>query len=337
MTGRIFTALVMTLASLCAYPSSYTKDVWHALERGADVDVLFRVVDDEGVPVDGASCSGWLYQEGVKGQGSGYSGTTDTNGCFRVRGKCGEWFSLVVRKKGWYETMLTTNYPCDKTEPMIVDGKWQPYGETRTVVLKKIAHPIPLGKVGRCSIAIPEFDKWIGFDFEKRQWVPPYGSGESADVMLRFGRDIQDRQTNYKVTMDVSFAHLPHAGCYELKSDAFSERNTVYHADTNACFQTTLSYSQVRRPESRRVENWLDKDSYLVFRTRTATDEEGRLKSAHYGIIRGPWSSFNTMLSSGFLFNAVPNDINLEDDHTARLSQLHYQHSLEFEKSRKGK
>ena len=26
---KTFTALVMTLASLCAYPSSYTKDVWH--------------------------------------------------------------------------------------------------------------------------------------------------------------------------------------------------------------------------------------------------------------------------------------------------------------------
>lgn len=337
MMRGIFVLLSMTVLSFSVCASSYTNDVWRALEHGADVDVMFRVVDDDGFPVVGASCSGWLFLEGVTNQGSGYSGVTDTNGCFRVHGRCGEWYSFVVRREGWYETKLTVRNPKDTIETAVVDGKWQPYGETKTVVLKKILNPVSMGKVGRCSIVIPVFDKWIGFDFEKRQWVPPYGNGEFSDVMLRFGRDVQDRQTNYRVAMEVSFSHLPHAGCYEMKSDGFSERKTVYHADSNACYRSTLSYSQIRCPETKRQENWLGKDSYLVFRTRTVTDAKGHLQSAHYGVIRGPWSSFNSMLSAGFLFNPTPNDTNLEDEETSRLSRLHYRQSLEFEKSRKRK
>ncbi len=319
MTGRIFTALVMTLASLCAYPSSYTKDVWHALERGADVDVLFRVVDDEGVPVDGASCSGWLYQEGVKGQGSGYSGTTDTNGCFRVRGKCGEWFSLVVRKEGHYKSMIKTKYPADTAAPAVVDGKWQPYGETRNVVLKGIKHPHPmLGPDCTIQRKRTRYDEWLAFDLEKADFLPPIGEGSSKDMLVRYHLE-GVMPHDWSLTMEVSFENNPYAGAYRLKKDSWSDMKSSYCVDTNATYQTNFMFRYSHRKGEYPSVDMLKEDEYMVFRTRTKVDRDGRLVSARYGKIYGPWlfADAGGFKISRVLMNVADNDLNLEDDRTA--------------------
>ena len=153
--------------------------------------------------------------------------------------------------------------------------------------------------------------------------------------MLKFGHVLVHRQTDFKMTMDVSFTNNPYAGCYQMKDDGFSERRTIYHADATQNFSSTLNYVHERHPGSQRIDNRLENDSYLVFRTRTKVDANGRLISAHYGIIQGKWAFFDTMLSGGYLFNPTPNDTNLEDAETARLSRLGYKQSLEFEKARK--
>ena len=65
--------------------------------------------------------------------------------------------------------------------------------------------------------------------------------------------------------------------------------------------------------------DFLDNDSYLVFRTRTRIDDDGNLTSAHYGKILGRWISgaANMLLSDG-CFNPKENDVSLEDSRTLR-------------------
>ena len=61
--------------------------------------------------------------------------------------------------------------------------------------------------------------------------------------------------------------------------------------------------------------NYLDSNSYLIFRTRTQVDSKGNLLSAHYGKIYGSWrSNDEEMFINGGCFNPVENDTNIEGD-----------------------
>ena len=66
----------------------------------------------------------------------------------------------------------------------------------------------------------------------------------------------------------------------------------------------------------------LDVNSYLVFRTRTKVDSDGKLISAHYGKIYGVWEFFDVMMAANVQFNPTPNDTNLEDLETAERSRM---------------
>lgn len=132
MKGILFVFVVSALATTCFSKAVYNKEVWRAIENGAEFDVIFRVVDDDGFPVANARCGGWMYVEHDRKHGCGYAVYTDTNGCARVTGKCGEVLSVVVRKNGYYKTSFDVKYPLENVSSPIVNGKWQPYGETRT-------------------------------------------------------------------------------------------------------------------------------------------------------------------------------------------------------------
>ena len=285
-----------------------------------EMSISYKIVDDEGVPVPNVKCRGWIRRFDLNEGGFAYSLLSDTNGVVTIAGKCSVSFTAFFTKGGFYMSRLEPSLDADGTGSAIRDGRWQPYGEMRTVVLKRIKNPIEIGRPGRFSIPIPAYDKWIGFDLQRRQWVSPYGNGEFSDVLLNFGKTSAHRQFDFRTTMKVSFTNNTYAGCYQLKKDEFSDMKTVYRADSNANFNVELNYVHERRPGVPRADNRLEKDSYLVFRTRTKVDEDGKLVSAHYGMIRGGWAFFDSMISGGFIFNPTPNDTNLEDAETARRS-----------------
>ena len=337
MKAFVYLALITTLPFLCI--AEYDEAAFAQLLRnGAVAKYVYRVVDDEGIPVSNATAHIWFKSYGRPQDEAGWVAETDTNGIFVAEHRLNEKFSVGIDKEGYYHTHDEINYfgmSAEMRLSIVKDGKWQPYGEERTVVLKKIRNPIQIGELGRCSVPVPAYDKWVGFDLEQRKWTPPYGDGKYSDVLLKFGRELVHGQFDYKMTMEVSFTNNPYAGFYQLKDDGFSERKTVYNADPHMEFSASISYIQERHPNSPRNDNRLDDDSYLIFRTRTKTDDDGKLISAHYGIICGRWSFFSSMLSRGYLFNPTPNDTNLEDAETARLSRLGYKQRLEFERRRK--
>lgn len=309
--------------------AAHARITYELSVKGAQAKIVLKVVDQDGVAVPGAKIWGAFSANHLK-DSILVDGVSDANGEYVALGKCNEFLRVDVTKKGYYHTEEKINFRKSKSKPIVADGKWQPYGETRTVVLKKIVNPIPIGELGRCSIPIPVYDEWVGFDFERRMWIPPFGNGRFSDVLLKFGRRIVDKQTDFKMTMEVSFTNNPYAGCYQLQYDKFSERKNVCHAEESAVYRSEVSYVHERHPGTPRNDNRVNSDSYLVFRTRTRVDEDGKLVSAHYGIIGGGWSFFGTMLSGGYLFNPTPNDTNLEDAETARKARLWHKQILEF-------
>jgi hypothetical protein len=303
-------------------PSAEELALAKARRNGALAKECLRVVDQDGMPVFGARIDGGLQT------GDGYNdytpikGATDTNGEFVVQGKCTNRIRCGITKEGYYASeFVLPNYAYRHS---FKDGKWIPYGSQHTVVIKKIINPQPMSfHDERTSFKVPVYDEWIGFDCEKYDFVSPYGQGVENDMLLRFTLNNPTRD-DYHMTMEVSFTNNPYAGACEMERTGMSEFESVYHADTNAVYRQSFMYRFDQSPG--KVPEYtaqLKSDKYLIFRTRTKVDSEGRLVSAMYGKIYGDWNFVGPggMSMAQFVFNPRPNDTNLEDEHTAEYSR----------------
>lgn len=309
------------------------------LRNGAVAKYVYRVVDDEGIPVSNATCHIWFRSYGRPQDEAGWVAETDTNGIFVAEHRLNEKFSVGIDKVGYYHTHDEINYfemSAEKRLSIVKDDKWQPYGELRTVILKRIRKPVRLLSSGNLQYyKYPPLGRWVGFDLCKRDWAPPpYGNGEFSDAEIRFEKNITE--DGYVKTMEVTFTNNPFAGAYEVAVDSFSDLKSVYRANTNALFSGVFKYT-FKRGKGGPERNELEEGRYLVFRSRTKVDRDGVLLSAHYGIIFGDWRFFEKggMAIEGLRFNPTPNDTNLEDAETARRSQLGYRQRQELEWRRK--
>ena len=317
--------LVFALSALTAISAMAADDtIAYAHRHGARVQETICVVDQDGMPVVNAQLYGGLTTGDDKDDYAIIKGVTDTNGQFLVEGKCTDFMRCQVSKTGYYATEFRVSYLDTHAVPAVKDGKWQPYGNRHTIVLKQMVNPQPMVcRDALNSIAIPKNNVWLGFDFEQYDFVAPYGRGKSNDVLLLFDIN-RPSKDEYYMTMKVSFTNQPYAGAYKLKKDAESELKIVYGANTNGCFNQNFIYKFQRGKNSSPIYDRLQNDEYLVFRTRTCVDRDGNLISAHYGVICGEW---NFAGPSGFriddfIFNPRPNDINLEDARNADYSRM---------------
>lgn len=236
-----------------------------------------------------------------------------------------------VSKSGYYAAELRVSYLDTKAVPAVKDGKWQPYGNKHIVVLKQMLNPqYMVCQDALTSITIPKYDYWLGFDFERYDFVSPYGKGNTSDVLLRFDFN-RPSEDEYYMTMNVSFTNQPYAGAYKLQIDKESELKTAYEANTNECFEQSFVYRFQRREGSSPVYDRLQCDEYLVYRTRTRVDRDGNLVSAQYGLICGEWNFAGPtgFRIDKFMFNPRPNDINLEDVGNANYSRERMRQRME--------
>ena len=305
-------------------PSAEEMALYNAMTHGALVLEHIRIVDQDGAPVDHAQVWGGLQTGDGYNDYASIDGYTNTNGEFMVKGRCTRFLTLRITKDGYYKTDFRLSYRATTAEPKVKDGKWQPYDSHRTLVLKEILDPQPMSfHDERTSFKVPVYDEWIGFDCEKYDFVSPYGQGVENDMLLRFTLNNPTRD-DYHMTMEVSFTNNPYAGAYEMERTGMSEFESVYHADSNAVYRQSFMYRFDQSPG--KVPEYtaqLKSDKYLIFRTRTKVDSEGRLVSAMYGKIYGNWNFVGPggMSMAQFVFNPRPNDTNLEDEHTAEYSR----------------
>lgn len=296
---------------------------------GAKAKECFYVVDQDGNPVEEARIRGAFWTGGGMNDYVPVDGLTNTNGEYVAEGKSRYKLRYTVSKDGYYSTNGEVVYVNTQSVPAVKDGKWQPYGTRRSILLRRQQTSKQL-----CVLSedikdkkwlhpgewfIPFENKWLGFDLELFDWVAPYGKGRCNDMLLRFRSDIKRRLSDYRYDMDVSFTNNPYAGVYRMRKIDGSEFQWVYKADTNAVFESTQSFYFERHPGKRTVDCKLSDVSYLVFRTRTKLDEEGNLISAHYGVISGGWGFGSKVMGfSDACFNPVPNDTNIEDGYYLR-------------------
>ena len=290
------------------YYEAIKPEVQEAQRKGAKAKIIYRVVDDEGMPITNTVVRG-TWQNDYPRKTWKETFVTDTNGEFVAKAKVGGQFGCIVEKMGYYSSSGGVKFHWRAgISPLVKDGKWQPYGEQKTIVLKRIKNPANMNLIQHAWFAAPVTNTWVGFDLERFSWTPPYGDGKNDDILIRFNYQARNKYYTDWSTMDISFTNNAYAGFYELKKDTYSEMKNPYGVDTNQAFVATNIYRTIGTKAQ-----ILESDSCLVFRTRTKVDENGQLVSAHYGMIYGRWTTEFGMKAEAIFFNPRPNDTNLED------------------------
>ena len=314
---------IMALGTLCMFVLpvvAMEPAMEDAIRHGAMAKICYRVIDDEGDPVSDAVAHVWFSSYARHQDDADWLVTTDKNGMFIVEHRTNESLDCGFDKEGYYHSSDQILFRDRKDVPVKVkDGKWQPYGETRTVVLKRIKNPYAVKVFAdeQCHRKIPAFGQWLPFDMGQSDWLAPYGKGVYGDVLLRFEKAGTGRVGDFAYSMEACFTNNPHAGFYCKTMDISSDLKTDYHADTNADYCANYRFLIDAISKGPVKKTGLEQNSYLLFRTRTRVDENGKLIGAHYGKYCGSWRSDRKELHFGDgCFNPVENDSSIEGDQT---------------------
>jgi hypothetical protein len=187
-----------------------------------------------------------------------------------------------------------------------VDGRWQPWNPTNTVGLKKIKNPVPMYVKG-LNLGVPEFEKPLGFDLEKGDWVSPYGKGVVPDFIF-YAKNDQRGLRDFDYSLVLTFPNEKD-GIQTFEEPALyggSKFKSAYEAPVENYLPEWKQFRS-RRPEAGETNN-IDQNRKYYFRVRTVLDKDGNIVSALYGKIYGDFLQFT------YYLNPTPNDRNVEFD-----------------------
>lgn len=261
-------------------------------QRGAAL-IFLRVVDEISIPVEGCSvyCAAWgpdslrltpttkTYDEA--------RGTTDSNGVSRLALAVYVDMRSQISKDGFYPTEMHFDFAGSSK---IINGKWQPWGATNTVVLKRIRNPIPM-YAKRVNAPVPVLDAPVGYDLEKGAWVAPHGKGVVSDLVVTVSGQYVDN-VNRDIQMSLEF---PSRGAgiitntVPIHNEAPMGSTLVSdHEAPSEGYQSSYTYTQRMRAKMSDRLNMTPRFGQIAcLRVRTELDDKGQVRKAWYGKIYG--------------------------------------------------
>ena len=308
---------VLSLACIAGTSCAQTTAFTHAINFGAATKVVFRVVDDRGHPVTNALVKAGFYLNGKAG--NSVNSYTGPGGLLVAERKSVGEINYWINKAGHYETSGRFNFERNG----VSDGRWQPYGMTNTVVLKRKVNPVAMcvrpNRKGLTPLVPPYIDQYIGFDMEKGDWVRPHGDGIYSDISLKYEYKAGSIPSlYYRGAVFLLFTNK-YDGAYAMTKDCSSSFQSAYHADTNAVYRQKMGYVYDRLTGVVNENSKFPESCYLVLRVRSKTGKAGNLISANYAKMYGPIAAGAGGIYMGFYFNPNTNDPNLEADTTKNL------------------
>ena len=337
MKGKVLSlqiaVLLLVVSNAFAFPPKRTdKGYVDAVTKGADIWIQLSIVDDDGAPVPDADVKATLsFHDGFRH----VQGRTDSLGNVSVRGvTTGDDIVLRIVKDGYYSSEYKTSYLRLAENRAVEDGKWQPWGEKRTVVLRKIGNPAKLCRF-RDFLTVPSTNEWVGLDLAMGDWTKPYGKGEVEDLQLNALWDGLPKARSKNCMVAVRVPGNCNAGYFADKVKE-SEYASPLKASTNNVYAIS-EFDWIERNQGLRMQEkscWNDKS--LVLRLRCEVDDHGEIVKANYCCVQklevSPGTKGNAILDLATSFNPCANDVNLEDAERARLSRLRYKQMLESER-----
>ena len=142
MKARVVVVLMLVVGLMCASAHSFPpkrtdKGYVDAVTKGAGIWIQLSVIDDGGAPVADADVRATLsFHDRFRH----VQGRTDSLGNVSVRGMTtGDDIVLRIVKDGYYSSEYKTSYLRFAENRAVEDGKWQPWGEKRTLVLTRLS------------------------------------------------------------------------------------------------------------------------------------------------------------------------------------------------------
>ena len=179
------------------------------------------------------------------------------------------------------------------------------------ILMRKIIKPISMIKTKLVCLPFPSDKGTFYVDLEKGDWVLPGRKGVVADLSVEYS--CHDSEGRTESTAKITFLS---GGAYKRKKIVSSCFQSEYSADTNEVFNASFlhSLSFDTKGHGNRISSLaLEKDEYLVFRTRVVRDKDGKIVSANYGKIYGEIAAFRNFGYRRCFFNPIPNDVGLEE------------------------
>lgn len=283
-----------------------------AVVKGAELETLLVIIGDDKNPVEGANIQATiplLYDNYT------LNGTTDSSGCWIVNGKTtGNGIVYKINKKGYYPSKKKISLIAMGAEHEVNDGKWQPYGAEERIKLRKICQPANLICFDDI-MKVPVTNRWIGLDFERKDFVKPYGVGMIADIEIKVEWDGLPAWKSQYCSLDMRFASARSGGYYE-ENITESIFPYPYRANPNKGYSIKLIHIVDRAGIPNQTRLPFPQDKTLVTQSRVTTNGEQHTVFANYGSIRkleiGPGREGKALLVLSYAFNPTPNDTNLE-------------------------
>jgi hypothetical protein len=310
--------LLVTVACSAAIAGSRIEYGSHAhavaLRDGAKAQVTFRIVDQVGNLVTGASVQVSFVRRGCKW----VYGISDENGLYLAKGKSNK-ILYCINKEGYYPT--ETEYTFGGEGNIVLnDGHWLPWNQTNTVILKKVINPVAMFAYVDYRV-VPVKGTNVAFDLENADWLPPYGKGVYADLIVNFDHQWTDAWTGFR-KMQLTFGTNALDGVRRYTADDFSKLKSIYEAPVDG-YEKSVSWSMEGTKGEKTVFNVPPDSEYFIFRVRTEVDEKGKIVKANYGKIYGPvgygMRGPNQIVLYSY-FNPEVNSRNLEFDPEKNLS-----------------
>lgn len=281
-----------------------------ASESDADIvypmtKITIKAVDDAGVALENANVTVNIDFPMGAGMGGGSTtkcvdGTTDKKGEFTLTkataGKC----SFRVSKTGFYDSSIGYQFK-DKNIPLV----WSPWNPTVEIKLKKIKNPARMYSKSTTPIKVPAYETPVGYDFEKGDWVMPYGKGISGDIIFNFKIE-RSSEDDWVASYELMFSN-ENDGIQEYlpSSDDKSVYKWPYEApDDGYKSEITWSAKNYRQGWGTKHKSDYKEDRQYIFRVRTKTDQNGNVIEAKYGKISGDIELYgNGLVKFSYCFN----------------------------------
>ncbi|NCC49880.1 MAG: hypothetical protein EOM20_01565 [Spartobacteria bacterium] len=312
-----------------------------ALANEPIAQMTFKVVDDFGNVITGAPVIVSTFLHWVPGSEAGrneyekMNGVTDTNGLvvLSIPSKTGSIRYSVLAEGTYFENMNKMKfddnvYYRDNGGTFIftnqISDKWQPWNPIIDLVVKPVINPVPVYALAYGTDwqqhKVPEYNKPIGFDLMKGDWLPPYGDGVTADFIMtlkcNLGGLTSSRYQIFDATLMIDF---PNDGdgiqsVYSNPREGSVLRLARYAPETG--YETNWTMTTYKHEDEGLHE--IREDQNYIFRVRTKKDETGNFTSALYGKIYGMIDyeirPTGNHLQFMYYLNPTPNDRNLEFD-----------------------
>jgi hypothetical protein len=304
------------------------------------VEITFRVADDVGNVVTGATVSMSTFLRWVPGEGAGkdenavVSGVTDTNGLVVLKIQSVEGvvnYAVVSTNDPHFDNPTQMNISGIDYYRTIggrscftnaVKGKWQPWSPTVNLVIKRVLNPIPMYAryLRSGDFPIPAYNVSLGYDLVKSDWLPPYGKGETSDFIFRLDCQLGEIRADgiqlFDAVLSLTFSN-DGDGIQEIMVPV--RKGSIFRLPR---FAPEPGYSNkwVSKTFANEDSDYCEfkEDQNFIYRVRTKKDDKGQIVSALYGKIVGPL--FYEVRTQGanirmmYYLNPTPNDRNLEFD-----------------------